>query len=463
MSSAVHAAELVTFEQGGTAKASEVNGNFEALNSEVQANKAAISNIALTPGPAGPAGSAGSVGPAGPAGPAGSAGSGATATETIAVDCATDSLQTAIETAVAGIVTINVTGTCNENITIARSNIIIEGGGAGVIQAVEADPQLPGLSIIGASNIILNDLTVNGGAFQALALDDAQASLTNTDVTSSNQSFFVAVVDHSKLRMNGSAVDHANAQEEGGALLVYNNSTLILDGGNTISTDGFEGDALAVVQSSVVTKGLSAQGGDSITSTGTEGISLILEGASSAFFITDTESPSDGTLNVASGTTITGALEAIGGSYILADALTLTGALYLELNSSMLAEGYCDPSGSGCSVSLNGDINLFKGGKVTLESSSVTAGTITVSRKSEIFLDNSIVAASFSGTGLIGTDGGSLSGNINCSFGDISSSYDLSAFIGGSTDTTSLTVSGGSAGAQSCVLKFGVGNLNYPL
>ena len=130
----------------------------------------------------------------------------------------------------------------------------------------------------------------------------------------------------------------------------------------------------------------------------------------------------------------------------------------------MLAEGYCDPSGSGCSVSLNGDINLFKGGKVTLESSSVTAGTITVSRKSEIFLDNSIVAANFSGTGGISTDGGSLSGDIRCSFGDIGTVNDSTAFIGSTTNTDNLTVSGGGSGGNSCVFSFGTfTNLTYPV
>lgn len=65
------AAELVTFESGTPAVAADVNANFEALNSETQANAQAIADIELTPGPAGPQGIAGPQGPQGVAGEAG--------------------------------------------------------------------------------------------------------------------------------------------------------------------------------------------------------------------------------------------------------------------------------------------------------------------------------------------------------------------------------------------------------
>ena len=61
------AAPLVTFSNGSTADANDVNANFSELETR-------INNISLTPGPAGPQGPAGVAGPAGPQGPAGMSG-----------------------------------------------------------------------------------------------------------------------------------------------------------------------------------------------------------------------------------------------------------------------------------------------------------------------------------------------------------------------------------------------------
>lgn len=68
------AADLATFEAGTPAKASEVNGNFEAINSEVAANAAALLNVTTTPGPQGAVGPVGSTGAAGPQGEVGAIG-----------------------------------------------------------------------------------------------------------------------------------------------------------------------------------------------------------------------------------------------------------------------------------------------------------------------------------------------------------------------------------------------------
>ncbi|MDG1206606.1 MAG: hypothetical protein P8N51_14650, partial [Pseudomonadales bacterium] len=231
-----------------------------------------------------------------------------------------------------------------------------------------------------------------------------------------------------------------------GALLVFNNSTLIINGGNTISTNGDEATALDIVQSSAVTKGLDSTTSDTISSTGLDGLGILIEGASSAFFITD------------SGVSITGGVEIIGGSYLLADAMDVTGGMSLELNSSVLTEGSCPSFPTSCSVNISGDVNLFKGSMYTGESAIFDVGTITISKNSEMGLEGSVLASDVTGSGTLVTNSTNVSGNIHCPSGDAT---ELTTFLLDGSDTTGLTVSGGTSTSPSCVFEQGIGIRAY--
>ena len=396
-------------------------------------------------GPQGIQGIQGAVGDTGPQGvqgiqgDQGPAGAGSALTETVLVDCATDSLQDAIDAATAGIVTINVTGTCNENITIARSNIIIDADTEddGVSDATLVISSSPGISIFGASNIDISGLTVAGGAFQALALDDAQVSLTNTVISSTGiagdqgTASYGAFMNHSKLHMTGSTIDHASAPDGSGGLLVINNSSLVLNGGNTISVAGValaETEALDVLQSSTVTRGFSAGGADTISG---NDIGLLLEGASSAFLGSDL--------------TINGITEVIGNSYMLVEGMTLTGDLQISLNSSVYAEADV-ACGASCLINIIGGVELFSGGAMEMEGTAVS-GTLNVADNTSASIFGSDLGT-LTGNGIVYVAGGTIA-NINCSNGGAETNMRLS--LDGTATTVSGLISGGTTDDPSCV------------
>ena len=347
------AAELVTFESATTAKASEVNGNFQTLKAGLEANAAAIQNISLTPGPqgiqgpagptgakgsigatgatgptgatgvAGPAGPTGATGPAGPTGatgpagptgatgaagadgtngapgaqgpqglqglqgiagpagetgatgPQGPAGAGSDPVATVDVACPGQSIQDALTAAPSGVLTINVTGSCVENLMIGRSNVLINGGGTTVLNHAGGDG--PVVQIFGASNIEITSMTINAGANTALAMESASVSIADSVVSSVGHDFFAAVVDHSRLKLKNTQVSHTTAVDESGAMLVFNTSALVLGGGNSISSSGGGfGDGLTIAANSTMTKALDALDTDEIIG---EGTALRIEGA----------------------------------------------------------------------------------------------------------------------------------------------------------------------------------------
>lgn len=376
----------------------------------------------------------GADGAQGPAGPAGPAGAGGSATAVVDVDCGTGgSIQTAIDSATAGIVTINVTGTCTEDLVISRSNLIIDGGVSGSTLITTSSP---GIQVFGASNIEISNLTVTAGANQALALDDAQVSLRDTDISSvgitgGDIASYVAFIDHSKLYMTGSTIAHTSAPDDSGGLLVINNSTLVLDDGNTISVAGAGGTettALDVLQSSAVTRGFTPGATDTISG---NDIGLLLEGASSGFLGT--------------GITITGIAEVIGGSYMLVEEMTLTGDLEVSLNSSFYAEAD-NPCSGTCDINIIGDVELYSGGQLEMEGVDVS-GTITVSHSTSVDIYKSELT-NIDADGRVSVDGGAIDGTIECRNGGASETVRLSA-NGATTTVVGLNVVGGSG--PSCV------------
>lgn len=138
-----------TFASGEPAVASEINENFSGLDTRVTALENAAENSSAT---------------------------------TISVDCASESINNTIAAAApANHLIVNIIGTCNERVVISRSNVSLVGavGGGTSINFVET-PLSPlhaslnanelvnvqgTVNIIGALNVIIDNLTITGATY----------------------------------------------------------------------------------------------------------------------------------------------------------------------------------------------------------------------------------------------------------------------------------------------------------
>jgi hypothetical protein len=226
-------------------------------------------------------------------------------------------------------------------------------------------------------------------------------------------------------------------------LVATNNSTVTLDGGNTLSTNGAGADAMILSQSSTLDKAQNQTASDTISST--NGLALLVEGASSISLIEESD------------TSFAGGLELLGGSYLLADRLDVTGEFIVGLNSSVLFEGACATDAAGCNINvagvtinITGDALIDGGGVVSAEGTRFSGGKVEVSRTGELAFSDGLFDANLDATGAVSFDGSVLTGNINCRNDDIN--ILLSAY-GNATDISSLgAITGGASGESSCVL-----------
>jgi hypothetical protein len=135
-----------------------------------------------------------------------------------------------------GLLTIRVTGTCTESVVIARSNVVLEGGAASVIQTPPNN--IYGVSIVdNASNVTLRNLTVNGGTAAILASRGGHASLIN--VVAQQASSGMMALDNGVLDVTGSTVRN-NSQgvyAARGGVVSVSNSTIEL---NTLGVLAFK-------------------------------------------------------------------------------------------------------------------------------------------------------------------------------------------------------------------------------
>jgi parallel beta-helix repeat protein len=90
----------------------------------------------------------------------------------VRVDCTTESLQTALNSAAVG-ATIDVTGTCNENITIHKNGQILDGGGNATISGTTTTDATAKIVAFG---VIIRGFTITGG-LDAVQLRSGNATL----------------------------------------------------------------------------------------------------------------------------------------------------------------------------------------------------------------------------------------------------------------------------------------------
>ncbi len=208
------------------------------------------------------------------------------------IDCDTagpNALQNAINS---GSYPVRFTGTCNEDIGIYWDNVHLIGDDTDPRQnvingevniAVTEDIDLENLKITGDNFSITNEafvfmdhVVVEGTAFGVFIARNSGAIMNNVFigpalVDDGTQSCVpLCIGENSHVRMLNSTVNGAtNDLRNGGAVIVYRDSSLLLRGGNTITNSGNQ-PALAAFNSSLIRQDdPNNNGTDAITATGT--------------------------------------------------------------------------------------------------------------------------------------------------------------------------------------------------
>lgn len=158
------------------------------------------------------------------------------------VDCAAgDTLGAAVASADQEVV-IEFSGTCTENITIARDRVTIRGAGDAVLAGAAVTPAQSAITIAaGARSISLSDFSVRGSAKHGIEIvDGASAAVRNLRITG-NTSYGLLLTNGARATVVDSAFD-ANGRDGIGAWYA---STIIIWGTNTASRNARAGLALS--------------------------------------------------------------------------------------------------------------------------------------------------------------------------------------------------------------------------
>ncbi|PON14656.1 hypothetical protein C2W62_27925 [Candidatus Entotheonella serta] len=173
----------------------------------------------------------------------------AAAQSLIAVDCndASQTLSDAIRFADPGD-TIQVTGTCQETVTITTDRLTIDGQGSAIIDGggFPVGSALAGvININGASGVHLTGLTVQNGPDGVLILRGASARLT--DVTSrDNADEGLQVIENATATFSGTILSGNNGDDGIG---VFRTSSLTLDNDSVVSVFNNGDDGISVFSS----------------------------------------------------------------------------------------------------------------------------------------------------------------------------------------------------------------------
>jgi hypothetical protein len=193
------------------------------------------------------------------------------ADQSVTVTCGTDTIAAALANAAPdGRLTITVNGTCTENVTIERNQVTLKGGAVAGTGAAQ-----PVIDILGARGIVIDNMTVQGGASHGIsATRNADVTITNT-VVQNNAGYGVRLNWGAFGDISGSTITStaqcAVAASNGASVLLTNNSlttaqpdaqicatlggyrntTIFLNGGNTITNTG-GGYAMDILQGSTV-------------------------------------------------------------------------------------------------------------------------------------------------------------------------------------------------------------------
>jgi hypothetical protein len=194
------------------------------------------------------------------------------ADQNVTVDCASETIASAVANAAPGDrLTITVNGTCTENVTIERDQVTLKDGtvaGTGAVQPV--------IQILGARGIVIDTMTLQGGASHGIeATRNADVTITNStmqnnaldgvrlswgafgDISgttiSGNMNCAVAVTNGAKVLLTTNTL--TTAQPDIGTcstIVAGRNATIFLNGSNTITNTDSNGFAMDIFQGSTV-------------------------------------------------------------------------------------------------------------------------------------------------------------------------------------------------------------------
>ncbi len=163
--------------------------------------------------------------------------------ESVNINCdAGDSISTELTRYVnsSSPLTLNISGTCIENIVVSRSNVTFNGTDASAgLEALDPNIALFAVSR-GAGNIQVNDLNFNGGLYGLIAAKGSQLSINRSDI--SLATFGVVSVDSSSVEVSQSRIhDNTNSgvlANINGTMTIRDNTTVELNATGVVSQTG---------------------------------------------------------------------------------------------------------------------------------------------------------------------------------------------------------------------------------
>lgn len=189
-----------------------------------------VAGVQGPPGPVGPVGPAGPVGQAGPPGPVG-----IPVPAAVTVDCSAGQSITDVLQIVSGSpLTITVSGTCNENVTITRNDVTLRGAAAGS-GITGPDTTLDTILIDGAQRVILDTLTVSGGRDGVRGVRGAAFTVQHSTVQNTGNDG-IAVVQNSQAEIDNNTI--ASNYNDGIRVTGSSNAAVT---NSTIRRNGYDG------------------------------------------------------------------------------------------------------------------------------------------------------------------------------------------------------------------------------
>ena len=183
---------------------------------------------------------------------------------TVEVDCdAGDSLADALAQHGGGS-TFEVRGTCMERVSVTEDDVTIDGGGEAVLDAAD-DPEGPVVHVVGAGNVTVRGITVQGGHIGILT--EKLSTITLEDVESrDNATHGVEIIQSHAIVTNLSSHDNGRV----GLIVNRSSEARVID--STLESNGISG---LVIFSSAIGR---LEGTNAIRDNGAQGITLGLSG-----------------------------------------------------------------------------------------------------------------------------------------------------------------------------------------
>jgi parallel beta-helix repeat protein len=150
-----------------------------------------------------------------------------------------------------------VRGTCNENVTITRDDVTLQGAPGASVSTTNASQ--PAINVKSATRVLIDGLTVNGGSFGIAVGHTLDVSITNSVIQNSTQNGINVIAGHVKI-LNSTIQNAGNhgvylleatallsnsqIRSNAGSGLYLEDKSAVRASGNTISSNGASGVSL---------------------------------------------------------------------------------------------------------------------------------------------------------------------------------------------------------------------------